>query len=308
MLAQSCLKLLLVKPRQRERGVALVMVLWMVMVMMTLSVSLMYAVKTESRMVSYARDMAQARAFADAATHYAVMQLFLPLDQREIVIGGGATQWVYATHEAEIRIVGENGLIDINRASRDLLRRILALIGVIDQEAEGLLDKIEDFRDPSELRRALGATKADYERAGLAHGPKNAPFERIEELQQVLDMTPEIYRHLSRYLSVHSRGQGVNPMMAPRHVLLLLAEGDSALVDDYIRLRHEAEGAWVQPSFGAPFLDTVQQPYYRLQIKVNAIGSNNSYFEERAIRVMAGRNPPFMTYFRLQKPANVQFE
>ncbi|MEZ5449883.1 MAG: hypothetical protein R3E89_13225 [Thiolinea sp.] len=50
-------------------------------------------------------------------------------------------------------------------------------------------------------------------------------------------MTPDIYAGLSRYLSVNSNSRGINPMLAPRRTLLLLADGDAALVDEYIRMR-----------------------------------------------------------------------
>lgn len=47
--------------------------------MLTLSASLIYATRTENGMVNYTRSVAAtARALADASTHYAVLQLFLP--------------------------------------------------------------------------------------------------------------------------------------------------------------------------------------------------------------------------------------
>lgn len=293
---------------RKQRGIAIIMVLWMVMVMMTMAATLMYSVKTETQMVSFARENAQARAFADAAAHYTVMQLFMPQDERDVAIGGGATRWVYGGHEAEIRVVGENGLIDINRADRRLLKLVLEQVGVIDDEAEILLDLIEDFRDPDDLKHLNGAEDRDYEDEGLEAGAKDAPFERIEELQQVMGMTPQLYEALSRYLSVNSNSGGINPMLAPRQILLVLAEGDAEVVDEYIRQREEAEGAWVQPSFGGGFLDHAQQPLYRVQIKVKQVGGTIEYFEERAIRLLPGRTTPFITYFRTREPTSRQFE
>lgn len=296
------------KSPQRQSGVAIIMVLWMIMVMMTLSVTLMYAVKTETQMVSYSRESAQARAFADAATRYAVMQLFLPQDKREVVIGGGASRWEYGGYQAEIRLVGENGLIDINRADRGLLRLVLEQVGVVEDEAETVLDLIEDFRDQDDLKHVNGAEDNDYEDEGLEYGAKDAAFERIEELQQVLGMTSQLYQALSRYLSVNSDSAGINPMLAPRQILMVLAEGDAGLVDDYIRAREEAEGNYVQPPFGGRFIDPQQQPLYRMQITVKPPGSQLEYFEERAIRLLPDKMPPFITYFRTREPTSRKFE
>ncbi|MCB1620764.1 MAG: general secretion pathway protein GspK [Thiothrix sp.] len=293
---------------RHQRGVALLMVIWMIVVMMSLAAALVYSVRTETSMVSFARTSAQARAFADAAAHYTVMQLFLPPDERTLVVGGGAGSWEQGGYQAEIRVVGENGLIDINRTSRELLQKVLEQAGVVDQEAQTLLDRIEDFRDGDDLKRLNGAEDRDYQSEGLAFGAKDAPFERIEELQQVLGMTPALYERLARFLSVSSQGQGINPMLAPRHILLLLAEGDQALVDDYIRQREVSEGAWVQPTFGATFMDHTQQPVYRVQIRVRSPGSELEYLEERSIRLLPGRNPPFLTYFRSRQPLDARFQ
>ncbi|MFZ1386833.1 MAG: type II secretion system protein GspK [Thiolinea sp.] len=294
-------------PLNKQHGVALIMVLWMVMIMMTMAGTLMYAVKTETQLVTYARSTAQARSFAEAAAHYTVMQLFLPADKRELKLGGTASTWTRDGYGVEIRVIGENGLIDINQANRELLKKVLEALAVVDQEAEAVLDAIEDFRDPDDLKHVNGAEDDDYKTAGLDYGAKDAPFERIEELQQVLGITPLIYQGLARYLSVNARSSGINPMLAPRHILLLLADGDEAAVDEYIRKREEAEGAWVQPPFGNGLLDSTEQPVYRLQLKIKALDSENAYFEERAIRLLPGHNPPFITYFRVQQPLSSQF-
>lgn len=292
----------------KQSGVAMIMVLWMIVVMMSMTATLLYAVKTETQMVSYARENAQARAFTDAAAHYTVMQLFMPPDQRAVRVGGGSSTWRYGDYEAVIRVVGENGLVDINQASRPLLKTVLEQVGVIDQDAETVLDRIQDFRDPDDLKHLNGAEDDDYEAEGLTYGAKDAPFERIEELQQVFGMTNSLYEALSRYLSVNSAGKGINPMLAPRQTLLLLAEGDEALVDEYISMREEANGAWVQPPFGGAFIDHTQQPLYRVQIKVRQVGGANEYFEERALRLLPGRIPPFITYFRTQASSATRFE
>lgn len=291
----------------REQGVALIMVLWMIVVMMSLSATLLYAVKTETHMVTYARQTAQARAFADAATHYTVMQLFLPTDQRTIRLGGTPSTWTYGDYEADIRVVGENGLIDINRADRELLRKVLEAVGIVDEAAESLLDRIEDFRDADDLKRLNGAEDADYEAAGLKYGAKDAGLQRIEELQQVIDLDQSTYQALSRYLSVHSFSSGLNPLVAPRRILMILADNDAALVDDYMRLREEAEGAWVQPPFGNQFIDTTQSPVFRMQFTIKPVNGEQRYFEERAVRLLPGRKPPFITYFRSQQSSSRQF-
>ncbi|MGB3916873.1 MAG: type II secretion system protein GspK [Thiothrix litoralis] len=291
----------------RQSGVAMIVVLWMIMVMMTLAASLIYATRTETSMVDYARRSAQARAVADAAAHYAVMQLFLPNKDRALKLGGAPLLWDYEGAKVEIRVVGENGLIDINYASLPLLELILKQTGMDDQAVQNMLDILEDFRDVDDLKRLNGAEDADYENEGLAFGAKDAPFERIEELQQILGMTPQLYKALTRYLTVNSGAKGINPMLAPRQTLLLLAEGDAAKVDAYIQQRDEAEGQYVQPDFGGAFWDASQQPLYRMQLRVYTDETAPPYFEERSLRLRPGQTPPFINYFRILQESSAQF-
>lgn len=294
--------------RDKQSGVAMIVVLWMIMVMMTLAASLLYATRTEISMVDYARRSAQARAVADAAAHYTVLQLFLPNKDRELKLGGAPLRWEYEGMKAEIRVVGENGLIDINYASRPLLQLIFEQAGLDEQATQNMLDILEDFRDVDDLKRINGAEDGDYKNAGLPFGAKDAPFERIEELQQVLGMTPQLYQAMTRFLTVNSGAAGINPMLAPRQMLLLLAEGDAAKVDAYMLQREESEGQYVQPDFGGAFIDASQQPLYRMQIRVYTDETAPPYFEERSLRLKPGQTPPFVNYFRILQESSAQFE
>jgi general secretion pathway protein K len=51
---------------------------------------------------------------------------------------------------------------------------------------------------------AGGAEDSDYAAAGLAWGAKDAPFETVTELEQVLGMRPALFRSLAPYVTVHS--------------------------------------------------------------------------------------------------------
>lgn len=285
----------------KQQGIAMVVVLWMIMIMMTIAGTLQYSVRTQMLMTGYNSSTAQYRAFADAAAHYTIMQLYLPQDERQFQVGNTFNQWDYDGYKAEVRIIGENGLVDLNRADRNLLQQIMNKAGIMDDQAESLLDAIEDFRDPDDLARVNGAEDSAYEEAGFEAGAKDAPFERIEELQQVMGVDADIYKRLSRYLTVVSGVNGINPMLASREVLLMLADGDEAAVDDYILQREESEGAWVQPTFGMQYLNQIQMPVYRLQIRVARDDSDQTYQEERSVRLLPGRTPPFMTHFRSTK-------
>ena len=53
-----------------------------------------------------------------------------------------------------------------------------------------------DWVDPDDLSQPNGAEIAEYKAAGLSYGPKNAPFDTVSELQQVLGMTYALYEKI----------------------------------------------------------------------------------------------------------------
>ena len=75
-------------------------------------------------------------------------------------------------------------------------------------EAQGLIDA-PIRRDPDSLTQpAGGAEDADYSAAGLPWGAKDAPFDTVAELEQVMGMRPALFASAERYLTVFTG----NPM------------------------------------------------------------------------------------------------
>ena len=64
---------------------------------------------------------------------------------------------------------------------------------------------ILDWRDQDSLTQpAGGAEDADYAAAGLAWGAKDAAFETVAELEQVMGMRPALFASAAQYLTVYS--------------------------------------------------------------------------------------------------------
>src|SRR5262249_56768073 len=95
-------------------------------------------------------------------------------------------------------------------------------VGLSCAAASRLVDKIRDWRDSTGLRRLNGAAAPDYRAAGLSYGPRNGPFQSVDELKLVMDMTPELFRRVEPALTVYSGRQFIDPQFAPREALLAL--------------------------------------------------------------------------------------
>src|SRR5699024_9164997 len=132
-------------------------------------------------------------------------------DGRPYVIGFGAA-------EVEIRVTDESGKIDLNSADPELLSNLFISRGMEETEAWYLADAIADWRDEDDLPRLYGAELAEYESAGYPYGPANEPFGSVDELQQVIGMSWDLFKELEPMLTVDSSGR-FNPAFASAEVL-----------------------------------------------------------------------------------------
>ncbi|MCB1810955.1 MAG: general secretion pathway protein GspK [Candidatus Competibacteraceae bacterium] len=221
-----------------QSGIALVIVLWIITLLALMAGSFAYSMRAETRLVTSSNERAQARALADAGVAYAAFKLLLQPDPEDPwPIEGSTREWRFGQGTVIIRARDTSGLIDINQAERGLLTGLLVTAGGLSQEeAEALMDKIEDYRDADDARHSNGAEASDYAAAGL-NGPKDNLFESIDELQQVMDMTPELFSRIADAITVDSRQKTINPDAAPAKVLYAIPSIDPALVDSFIAER-----------------------------------------------------------------------
>ena len=87
----------------------------------------------------------------------------------------------------------ENGKININTASRDILNKALAANGLpLGSERDTIADSILDWIDKNELPRANGAESEYYQDLSPPYSSKNGPLDSLEELLKVQGITPEL--------------------------------------------------------------------------------------------------------------------
>jgi general secretion pathway protein K len=127
----------------------------------------------------------------------------------------------------EVRINDTAGLIDLNASSLDTIELLLTGIGVPSQDAGRLAAAIVDYRDPDDVPGVGGAESRDYRQAGRATGPKNAPFDSVDELDQVLGLTPDVVARLRPLVTVHSRAMSIDPAVSPLALLQALSRATS---------------------------------------------------------------------------------
>jgi general secretion pathway protein K len=121
--------------------------------------------------------------------------------------GGGAIR---------VTVQDQGGLIDLNAAPRPLLEEGFRALGLSDRDASAIAAEIVDDRDTDDTPEPMGGAEAPQYRArGLAYGPRNAPYDAIDELDRLPSMTRAIAAILRPAVTVWNTGGGIDPRLNP---------------------------------------------------------------------------------------------
>ncbi|HEY6158231.1 MAG TPA: hypothetical protein VIV88_12300 [Gemmatimonadales bacterium] len=231
-----------------RRGFALLAALWLLVAFSVASLSLS-ALAHERRLaaanlVERTQALAAAQAGIEQLRSRLARRLSLPASATSLIdpwhsVDSVLTDTVSldnARYSVAARDVGTQ--LNLNRATEDELRRLLASLRIDAGEADRLAQCIMDWRDPDDLHRARGAERDAYIAAGAPVLPRNGPFQTLPELLGVLGMTPELYDRVRPYLTLLGSGQ-VNLNTADRPVLLTLPGMTEEAVAVLLRLRRD---------------------------------------------------------------------
>lgn len=214
------------------RGAALLLVLWLIALLTALVGAFALSAQVEGLQGRVlVRGLAASNA-ARAGMEYAITRLESPDPTQQWLPDGRAYTWRYAGADIEVHITDENGKVDLNQAQMPLLTSLLRTLEVEQSQAARLAAAILDWRDPDQLTQPSGgAEDPDYASAGRAYGAKDAPFESVAELQQVLGFTPELYASIQPLVTVYSSLQQPDPAFAPAPVLDAMGMDGAGLVE-----------------------------------------------------------------------------
>lgn len=204
----------------KSRGVALPLVLWLIVILVMTTGAFALASRVEILQGKGEADRAQAEEIARAGIEYAMARLSDPQPQRRWAPDGRASGWSFAGASVELLIVDESGKIDLNQADLPLLAALMRTMGAEPHAAQQLAGSIMDWRDAdSMVHPGGGAEDPSYTAAGRPYGAKDAPFESVAELHQVLGMSPELVEALEPNLTLFSGMSRPNAQFAPAPVL-----------------------------------------------------------------------------------------
>jgi general secretion pathway protein K len=214
-----------------------------------IAVSLLWSGRVSNQLVHNVAEAARSDAIVEATINRAVLGLVDPRYDQRWRVDGVVREFSFAGARARVAIQDELGRIDLNHADGAVLIGLFQSVGVNSSAAGQLVDKILDWRDSSGLKRLNGAAAQDYRAAGLAYGPRNGPFQSVDELKLVMGMTPELFQRVEPALTVYAGRQFVDPQFAPPEVLRALPTMNAGAATALVAVRStQAHAGVIDPS------------------------------------------------------------
>lgn len=223
----------------RQRGVALILVVWVIALMGILLGSFALIARTENFESRHLLDGTTARYAAQAGIERAVYELRDPDLAQRWVGDGRPYEFDFNGARVQVELTDESGLIDINTADDTLLQSLFTSVGIDQQRAAELSAAIQDWRDPDDLPMQNGAESDAYKSAGLSYDPRNAPFQTVGEVQQVLGMDYDLFEKIESSITIFSGSGLPNAAYAPLQVLMTLPGMTEDLARQLIALRQQ---------------------------------------------------------------------
>ena len=209
---------------KKQSGVALILVLWVTVLLTVIAASFALSARTEGIQARMVFDTTKARYLAEAGLHRAIYELRNPDVEARWIADGRSYTMDFADTEIEISIIDETGKIDLNLASDELLVGLFASLGISEDDALMLTERVIDWRDNDNIKGFSGAEDDDYESEGYPYGSKDALFDTVPELQQVMGIDYEMYKKLEPAITVYSGSRDINIAFAPEQALMALQD------------------------------------------------------------------------------------
>jgi len=256
-----------------ERGVILLVVVWSLMVLMVIALELGRTARVEGISTDVYQQEAKTYYLAMAGLNRALHQLVRTgqrgqarqkrgqdrdggggqLDPNEQgpqecpdawLLGDG--QWKsesFGEGGYQVRVSDESGKININQVDEIILRQTFTNLDFDPDFGDALADAILDWRDPDDLERLNGVESDYYLAQDIPYPAKNGPFDVIDELLLIRDVTQDLfYDTLREVFTVYGTartGNMANLMTAGPGVIMANQGVDAETAEEMVRQRQE---------------------------------------------------------------------
>jgi general secretion pathway protein K len=199
----------------RQNGFVLVPAIWLSGLIAAALSAFLVIGKIDTRAAANLVHNLQAEVLADGIVRLVAFELWANPHLRSMGNGRAMHCNLRDGQKVIVALQDQAGLIDLNSASASTLQALGHALGLFDEEAQALAERIIDYRDRDDDPRPRGAEAQTYAAQGLEFSPKNGPFQDLGEISQVLGVTEELRERLSSHVTIYSQQDGIDPSAVP---------------------------------------------------------------------------------------------
>ena len=241
---------------ESHKGIALLIVLWVMTILIVTVFSFSLLTRADTYGTAAFKDSMEKQYLAEAGIERGIAEIiYRSINDNQTVILEGREVWKtdgssYSGRIGKgaymVRIFDEAGKISLNSltdASGMILKNLLVNLGAPPEDAETIVDSILDWKDDDNLHRLYGAEDDYYLSLKNPYKARNAAFETLEELLRVKGVTPDILfgtdkkKGVIPFLTIISRTNLINIIVAPREVLAALPGVSAEMADQIVAVR-----------------------------------------------------------------------
>ena len=313
---------------KKEKGLALLMVLWVTTLLAVIVGEFCYAMKIEINITRNFKESTQGYYIALAGVNRAAAELIkettgmqklqTPVEEAndddadenliEWRVGANIPPILFGEGEYKVKISNESGKININKATRSMLRMLLEGFDLDESEKDTIADSIMDWRDKDNLHRINGAEDDYYQSLDDPYECKDEDFDAIEELLLVKGVTADIfYGGLESMVTIYTQTDKININAASWEMLIALPGMTEAAAREIITFRGEKEIKRVSAlnDIIDPDIYLSIKPYISLKISpfysIDSFGGINGSKVKEGLRVLIKIDPKEKKGFRITR-------
>jgi general secretion pathway protein K len=192
---------------ESDAGIALIVVLLILALLLTIVAEFAQAMRLEAVASTNFRSALSETWLAEAGYQRALAEILPDALSQELDVKGALvfrrarlgtppvptrTDLRVDPGRVSYRLTDESARLNLNRATRDVLDRLLQEVGVEKTDRDVIIDSIQDWRDPNEEHRLNGAESDYYLALPVPYRSKNADFDSVDELLQVRGVTRDL--------------------------------------------------------------------------------------------------------------------
>lgn len=267
----------------RQQGIILLVVLWMLTSAAVLVASFNGAARSGAASGVSEISVAKSEAILDAGLELAAIHLLDQNDDRRWQGNGKRQSISFAGAELSIEAWDANGLVDLNKSDRKLIKAVFQSIMQSSSRAEQYTEEIMEAREASANDTTRSASTNTF--------PNMLPFVDVWQLAQIAKIPSDVVRQAAPYFTVYSRDGTIEPRGAPERVLSSIPNISGA---DLVKLRYANVSALtdlVQKSDG--LLTDQSGPAYIVNVQSHRLQDDFSLTRTFAILVGVDPSRPY---------------